>query len=278
MRKDPDCPSLVACSVYDTKPVHYLSMVSKELKWITKEKGVFNPESGEVEPMKFLRMNTIDNYNTTMGNVDVADQLRTQYRIDRNIRNFKWWWSPMFWGVGVLLTNSYVMYHRVCDEAGVDKKDRLSHVDFRKNVAMYWLNPDEYDAAFKQLKSPLAGRKRSKLTDDMSVLSEVTFDSIGPQSLTSKSDRCTRLDDPALQSGRFNCRLDHTLDHFPVERKSKNAECALHKWAAKVRTESQVMLCRTCNLHLCLQCYRLFHTENNLLASKQAYANEFKKR
>ena len=31
----PDCPDLLAMSVCATKPDHYLSMVSNELKWMT---------------------------------------------------------------------------------------------------------------------------------------------------------------------------------------------------------------------------------------------------
>ena len=38
LRGDPDCPNLVASSVYDAKPVHYLSMVCEKLEWIVKEK------------------------------------------------------------------------------------------------------------------------------------------------------------------------------------------------------------------------------------------------
>ena len=37
---DPDCPNLVASYVYDSKPVHYLSMVSSSIEWTAKEKNV----------------------------------------------------------------------------------------------------------------------------------------------------------------------------------------------------------------------------------------------
>ena len=46
---DPDCPNLVASSVYDAKPVHYLSMVSDEIKWTKIKNNVYNVDSGEVE-------------------------------------------------------------------------------------------------------------------------------------------------------------------------------------------------------------------------------------
>ena len=53
LRGDKDWPSLVASSVYDTKPVHFLIMVGQQLKWIVKEKPVFNVEMGRVESMRF---------------------------------------------------------------------------------------------------------------------------------------------------------------------------------------------------------------------------------
>ena len=79
---DPGCPNLIATSVYDTKPVHYLSMVSQSIEWIVKEKSVFNVDTNEVETLKFLRLNQINKYNLEMGGVDIADQLRGVYRID----------------------------------------------------------------------------------------------------------------------------------------------------------------------------------------------------
>jgi len=139
---DPGCPNLVASSVYDTKPVHYLSMITSELKWIVKEKIVYNVDSGKSEILSFLRMNNIHTYNSTMGNVDIADQLRGSYRLDYWARNRKWWWSLVFWMLGVFLTNAYVVYGRICDEHGVPKQHRLTHLEFRKEIALAWINPE----------------------------------------------------------------------------------------------------------------------------------------
>jgi hypothetical protein len=36
LKGDPDCPDLVATSVYDTKPVHFLSMSCSSIRWIIK--------------------------------------------------------------------------------------------------------------------------------------------------------------------------------------------------------------------------------------------------
>ena len=48
---DPECPCLIASSVYDTKPVHYLSMITEKVEWIRKEKDVYNVETQQTEKM-----------------------------------------------------------------------------------------------------------------------------------------------------------------------------------------------------------------------------------
>ena len=78
---DPVCPELVASIVYDTNPARYLGMVREELKWQVNEKDVFDVGTGKTETIRFLRMNIIHDYNMTMGSVDIADQLRGNYRI-----------------------------------------------------------------------------------------------------------------------------------------------------------------------------------------------------
>ena len=72
---DTKCPNLVASSIYDTKPVHFLSMVCTEVKWVLKLRQVYNVDTGMIETMNFLRMNNIDHYNFSMGHVDLSDQL-----------------------------------------------------------------------------------------------------------------------------------------------------------------------------------------------------------
>ena len=52
----------------------------------------------------------------------------------------------MFWSIGVMLTNAYIMYMKVnMEEYGVAKKDLMTHHDFRKTIALYWIKPADYD-------------------------------------------------------------------------------------------------------------------------------------
>ena len=92
LQGDKKCPNLVASSIYDTKPVHFLSMVCTEVKWVSKMRQVYNVDTGMLETMIFLRLNNIDHYNFSMVNVDLSDQLRDQYRMNYWLRKRKWWW------------------------------------------------------------------------------------------------------------------------------------------------------------------------------------------
>ena len=88
------------------------------------------------EYLRFLRMNNIHKYNTEMGGVDLADQLRGNYRLDKCVRNRKWWWPILFWGIGVLLTNAYIVYvYTNVLHFNTKKKHLLSHHDFRRAIA-----------------------------------------------------------------------------------------------------------------------------------------------
>ena len=76
LQGDTECPDLVDSSIYDTRPVHFLSMGCNSIKWVIKSKRVYSVDSGEVELMDFLRLNHIDDYNNTTGGFDISDQLR----------------------------------------------------------------------------------------------------------------------------------------------------------------------------------------------------------
>ena len=245
-----------------------MSMCTEELKWIMKERPIFNVDTGQTEILQFLRMNHIDGYNTTMGNVDVADQLRGNYRIDRWIRNYKWWWSIFFWDIGVLLTNAYVTYCTICEDNGVPPSGRISHLEFRKHIAMYWINPAEYEREHMSTNTPLSGRKRGRYADDMSPLTmNSSFGSVSSRTTTSSLGKCTRFSDQALKAGKFNCRLDIGLDHIPNDQKGKSARCTMHRWLGS-ETEKNIVHCPSCNINLCIGCYRPFHTVQDLLEKK----------
>ena len=56
---DKECPDLVAATIYDTTPAHFLIMVCTKNKWVEKIRKVYNVYTGQIETMKFLCMNNI---------------------------------------------------------------------------------------------------------------------------------------------------------------------------------------------------------------------------
>ena len=50
----------------------------------------------------------------------------------------------MFWSIGVILVNAYVVYCTFLQSSGVKKEDIMSHHDFRKAIALASINPAEY--------------------------------------------------------------------------------------------------------------------------------------
>ena len=219
-------------------------------------------------------MGFIDMYNSTMGDVDLSDQLRGLYRLDRWVRNRKWWWSMFFWGFGVLLTNAYVMYCKFCDENNVPKKDRRTHLEFRQEVAIAWIDEDFY---FSYLQS----RQSHRDCLDKTAYSPITLDSILIPSSSSRSSRSTvetnamrnkKISDDALhpETGQLRCQLNKNLDHLPMQTTSKTASrCGFHRWLG-YETCKAVSYCSACSVNLCLNCYKLFHHEEHLVGQKEA--------
>ena len=87
LQGDKEFPDILASSIYDTKPVHFLSMVCTKINWLDKIRKVYNVDTGLIETMKFLRMNNIDHCNYSMGHVDLPYQLINMYRMNFRIRN-----------------------------------------------------------------------------------------------------------------------------------------------------------------------------------------------
>jgi len=58
-------------------------MAATSLKWIEKSKRVYDRLEQKIVGVRFLRCQVIDEYNNGMNGVDVSDQLRGSYRIDR---------------------------------------------------------------------------------------------------------------------------------------------------------------------------------------------------
>ena len=80
----------------------------------------------------------------------------------------------MFWSIGVMMMNAYIIYMKVnMEKHGGAKKYLMTHHDFRKAITLYWINPAEYDQELKAEK-PYDVKRKSSST---STVSSVTVDS-----------------------------------------------------------------------------------------------------
>ncbi len=100
-----------------------------------------------------------------------------------------------------------------------------------------------------------------------------------PSSLQkTKQKQAPRFDAKALYPlvGCLKKQLDLNLNQkLNVSDKKGNANCQLHHWenilpmgknANFPGSRSQVMLCKECGVHLCLHCWEMYHTEQDLVA------------
>ena len=135
---DPEMTPIICTSLYDVKPFYMISTVASEVVWTKKIMSIFCATKRKKVQVPFYRLNLADMYNNKMGRVDIGDQLRNSYRFDHWMRKRKWWWSFWMWCMGMLLTNSYLLYKKYCEVHKL--KVTYSHYEFVCNVAKAWLN------------------------------------------------------------------------------------------------------------------------------------------
>jgi len=282
---DNELPELVAMSVYDNKPVHFLSMTCQSVKWIEKTRSVWNNIKREMTDITFLRINLIDHYNNKMNAVDVSDQLRNDYRMTHWLRHRKWWWSIFMHGMGVLLTNAYKVYTRTMDNEGVPRSQRLTHYGFLLSVSTAWIDRNETDVRHvkrirkKKRKQEEGAQQCNQATPTplhRTRLVPVTADKSAPA-------KAPRINDNALHpdTGHLRSRLNHFgIFHAPLPSESKHPSCALHRWMMGRDTGScsqirgNVVCCGVCKVNLCLQCFNVFHTAKDIVKCKEELASK----
>ncbi len=214
LEDDPECPNVVAFSVYDTKPVPFLSTFVKSLKWIERAKKVYNPSEGHCILMSFLHPNIIEDYNNSMNGVDIADQLCNHYSVDHWMQKRKWWWSIWWWGIQVLLVNAYLLYKTA--HLHVWKKDPKTtkpHYEFCFAIVMAW-----FGVKTKSDSSLTSGKK--PLYDD--------FSTVTPNTAASSLERAKHVNGNSLDpvTGSLRERLGADF-HYSVPSNAKEPVCSL---------------------------------------------------
>jgi hypothetical protein len=255
--------NLVVASVYDQKPVYLMSSCCTEVKWIKKERSVYHKTLKQKVKVPFYRLNLIDFYNNNMGSVDVADQLRTNYRVDHWMRNTKWWWAIFWWCFQMLLTNAYLAYVNFMK---MHRLKPMSHKDFIKAVALAWLGDDSgwprgskvvFDFA-QGLASDFnseSGKKRAR---------ESTVSDLSSSGKKRGRNENATFSEKSFNSGELKARrLNANMRHLPVPSLLNDPYCQLcHNFGR--RNRKQIMSCPDCNVALCLNCYSPFHKDQEL--------------
>ena len=92
-----------------------------------------------------------------------------------------------------MLANAYVMYVTLCDEFDIPKKDRKSHMEFRKDIAFAWINLKEFNAELTQAASmKISTRRRRRRDEDESGVSGITLNSALQSIITASTSRPTK--------------------------------------------------------------------------------------
>ena len=179
------------------------------------------------------------------------------------------------------MVNAYLLYKSWME---MHKLSPMSHYRFRERIAEAWMDSGNYwkDRYPKRRKLvsqassvSLSGKSINQLsTGSISSLSRQTRSTAASAAITPRKT-CRQLSQTALDSGRVASRLLPSGDctHLPTPVHSKHSECQLHKWASK-RTRKQVMTCSDCDVTLCVQCYKPFHTVLNLNCTKADIKND----
>ena len=85
----------------------------------------------------------------------------------------------------------------------------------------------------------------------------------------------TRITDSSIgTNGSLEIRLNNQFDHLPQIPQIKKARCGLHRWVG-VEVRGHINFCATCNVNFCIQCYKMFHQNSNLLQSKHSIKNQY---
>jgi hypothetical protein len=176
----------------------------------------------------------------------------------------------------VLLVNAYVCYVTFNLLHGKKKSSLLTHYQFREQICLALINPEEYETkrvnvdGQPQLKDPPQSTKKRKRKSESPE--RPTTRSIAKSMMDRK--KSPKMTDRSLcpENGILRHRLDHTLEHWPIPKEAERSKCALHNWAGDVGYRAQVAYCKVCNVHLCLQCYKDFHTIRDIVKEKKNLA------
>ncbi|KAK3251406.1 hypothetical protein CYMTET_21062 [Cymbomonas tetramitiformis] len=250
---------IVAVSIYDSKPVHFLTSIHSKVSMVDKVRQIWDAQENKKKELPFKRLNVIDDYNFNMNGVDIADQLREIYRFDGPwMRQRKWWWAVFLWACGVAVVNAYILYKTQCEEGLVPKKERLSHLQFNALLARE-LCSGERAEAWKV--APVGARKRA-----------ASSAAAGPSSGAKRPRGMTLTPKTLRETYQRRTSGKHAMKDIPGQIRN-STECQWCKFRAKFAYGGQAVKaletkkppkshfgCKHCEVWFCgVQCWNEFH-------------------
>lgn len=237
------------------EPTYLMGSLWPAVEMVEKERQVFNASTNSMQTIAFTRTNVQDTYNHLMNGVDVADQLRDAYPLDRPwVRTRKWWFAVWMWAVGVAITNAYLIYKAKHADAQERAKQQdgnyrpvksMSHRQFIEELCRdldYW-----------------GSRGRKRRSSEGSQASQGSTCSTESGGKKKRGRYLTKATMAATRHQRGRNHGEHTFDVVA----SRGIQCQYCRYRQREHLQTNcskaALKCRGCDVHLCLTCWGPFH-------------------
>mmetsp|Transcript_15696 Transcript_15696/g.22377 ORF Transcript_15696/g.22377 Transcript_15696/m.22377 type:complete len:152 (-) Transcript_15696:40-495(-) len=135
----------------------------------------------------------------------------------------------------------------------------LSQYDFPRAIVLKWLGVERQsaDRPEEEEEGPQPKRRKSDAVS-LSVCSNEM----------SQGKRATYVTDASLDqiNGSLRERLNEFADHYPERSKLKAPCCSLCRLVDNQKFYTGVVCCDICKVHLCIDCFKPFHSISQLSA------------
>ena len=143
-------------------------------------------------------------------------------------------------------------------------RKHMSHYDFIKKIGLAWLKPaDHWSTANINNANKNKISRTVSSTNSSSVMgaSTIAESAATRRKIIVNNKKNSTINNKALDpySGILRCRLNSNLNHLPIRNDKPENNCQLCYWISKQKVRAQLMKCCTCNVTLCIDCYKKFH-------------------
>lgn len=80
----------MSISLYDSKPLYFMSNTCESVKWKTMTSKVWHKDLQKMDEIPFFCLNIVDDYNNDMNDIDLVDQVKFVYCWNFFMQKRKW--------------------------------------------------------------------------------------------------------------------------------------------------------------------------------------------